>query len=174
MGSVQTFVFFFFHGATSSSRPRHPNYQGFTITLRHTTLGTCPLEEWSAHRRDLYLTTHNTHDNHATGAIRTRNPSKPAAADSRLRPHGHWDQLNICGYVWHICTMCTDESLTNRPVVFTVPAGLKTWTVGRRQVSTVSLSQNLLHVPHKFTCAPQLRTWRANTSNIPTNGMEQF
>jgi len=26
-----------------------------------TTLGRTPLDEWSARRRDLYLTTHNTH-----------------------------------------------------------------------------------------------------------------
>jgi hypothetical protein len=37
-------------------------FRGFTITLfRHTTLGKTPLEEGSARRRDLYLTTHNTH-----------------------------------------------------------------------------------------------------------------
>jgi hypothetical protein len=30
-------------------------------SLRHTTLGRTPLDEWSARRRDLYLTTHNTH-----------------------------------------------------------------------------------------------------------------
>jgi hypothetical protein len=41
--------------------PGHPHYRGFTITLRHTTLGRTPLDEWSARRRDLYLTTHNTH-----------------------------------------------------------------------------------------------------------------
>ena len=39
-------------------------YRGFTIKLRHTTLGRTPLDEWSARRRDLYLTTHNTHDRH--------------------------------------------------------------------------------------------------------------
>ena len=31
-------------------------------TLRHTTVGRTPLDEWSARRRDLYLTTHNTHN----------------------------------------------------------------------------------------------------------------
>jgi hypothetical protein len=36
---------------------RRPDFQ---ITLRHTTLGRTPLEEWSARRRDLCLTTHNT------------------------------------------------------------------------------------------------------------------
>jgi hypothetical protein len=35
---------------------------GFTITLfRHTTVGRTPLDEGPARRRDLYLTTHNTH-----------------------------------------------------------------------------------------------------------------
>jgi hypothetical protein len=33
----------------------------FTITLRHTTVGRTPLDEGTARRRDLYLTTHNTH-----------------------------------------------------------------------------------------------------------------
>ena len=31
-------------------------------TQRRTTVGRTPLDEWSAHRRDLYLTTHNTHN----------------------------------------------------------------------------------------------------------------
>jgi hypothetical protein len=35
-------------------------FRGFTITLRHTTLGRTPLDEWPTRRRD-YLTTHNTH-----------------------------------------------------------------------------------------------------------------
>jgi hypothetical protein len=37
-------------------------FRGFTITLfRHPTLGRTPLDEGPARRRDLYLTTHNTH-----------------------------------------------------------------------------------------------------------------
>jgi len=31
-------------------------------TQRRTTVGRLPLDEWSARRRDLYLTTHNTHN----------------------------------------------------------------------------------------------------------------
>ena len=31
-------------------------------TQRHITVGRTPLDEWSARRRDLYLTTHNTHN----------------------------------------------------------------------------------------------------------------
>jgi hypothetical protein len=31
-------------------------------TQRHTTVGSTPLDEWSARRSDLYMTTHNTHN----------------------------------------------------------------------------------------------------------------
>jgi hypothetical protein len=53
--------FRFFHGTTAPCGPGPPHYRGFIITLRHTTLGRTPLDEWSARRGDLYLTTHNTH-----------------------------------------------------------------------------------------------------------------
>jgi len=53
--------FFFCHGATAPSGPRPPHYRGFIITLRHTTLGRTPLDEWLVRSRDCYLTTHNTH-----------------------------------------------------------------------------------------------------------------
>jgi hypothetical protein len=52
---------YFFNGLTAPSGPGPPHYRGFKITLRYTTLGTTLLEECSAHHRDLYLTTHNTH-----------------------------------------------------------------------------------------------------------------
>jgi hypothetical protein len=66
-------------------------------TKGRTTVGRTPLEEWSARRRDLYLThtQHSQHTNiHALGGIRTRNPSRRATADPRLRPLGHWDRLS--------------------------------------------------------------------------------
>jgi hypothetical protein len=51
---------------------RYPLCWSFAITFtRHTTFGRTPLDEWSARRRDLYLTTHNTHN---------RQPSMPPAA----------------------------------------------------------------------------------------------
>ena len=82
------------HGATVPSGPRPPQYRGFTITLRRTTLGRASRDEWSVRRRDLYLTTHDTHetDFHALGGIRKRNPSIRAAAVPHLRPRGHWDR----------------------------------------------------------------------------------
>jgi len=33
-------------------------------SVRQTTLGRTPLDEWSDRRRDLYLTTHNIHNKH--------------------------------------------------------------------------------------------------------------
>jgi len=36
-------------------------FKGLIITFRRTTLGRTPREEGSVRRRDLYLTTHNTH-----------------------------------------------------------------------------------------------------------------
>jgi hypothetical protein len=43
---------------------------------------------------DLYLTTQQTNI-HAPGGIRTHNLSRQAAADQRLRPRCHWDQLTF-------------------------------------------------------------------------------
>jgi hypothetical protein len=64
-------------------------------TQRRTTVGRIPLDDWSARRRDLHLTTHNTRnrDIHAPSEIRTHNLSRRAAADLCLRPRGHWDRL---------------------------------------------------------------------------------
>jgi len=40
--------------------PKPPHW-GFEITFRYTAIGRTPPGQWSARRRDLYLTTHNTH-----------------------------------------------------------------------------------------------------------------
>ena len=56
-------------------------------TQRRIAVGRTPLNEWSARRRDLYLTTHNIHNR-----IRTHTLSRRAAADLRLRPRGYRDR----------------------------------------------------------------------------------
>ena len=71
------------------SGPGPPHYQGYMIALTHTTPGRAPLDEWSARRTDLYLTTHNTPPH---VGIRTHNPGKRAGVDPRLRMRGHWDR----------------------------------------------------------------------------------
>jgi hypothetical protein len=98
-GVLARAMFFFSYGSTAPRGPRPPLFfffRGFAIThIRHTTLGRTPLDEGSARRRDLYLTTqqHSQEtDIHASGGIRTHDPSKRAAVDPRLRRHGHWDR----------------------------------------------------------------------------------
>jgi len=59
---------------------------------RRTTVCRTPLDEWLARRRDLYLTTHNTHKRQTS--IRNHKLNRRAAADLRLRPRGHWDRQN--------------------------------------------------------------------------------
>jgi hypothetical protein len=66
-------------------------------TQTHTIVGRTPLDEGSARRRDLYLTTHEHSQDtniHAPGGIRTHDPSMRSAADPSLRPRRRWDQLN--------------------------------------------------------------------------------
>jgi len=46
-------------GGGEISGPVSPCYGGFTITLRYTTLGRTPLDEWWSQCEDLFLTTHN-------------------------------------------------------------------------------------------------------------------
>jgi len=55
-------IIFFFRGETAPSGARPSHYRRFTITLRNTIPDRTPLDEGSARRRELYLTTHNTHN----------------------------------------------------------------------------------------------------------------
>jgi len=57
--------YFFLPWRNSHSRPRSLHYRGFIVTLRHITVGRTPLDERSALRTDLYLTTHNTYKRHS-------------------------------------------------------------------------------------------------------------
>ena len=55
-------LFFFYFGTTAPQRTMASSLTRFPDHTRRTTVGRTPLYEWSARRRDLYLTTHNTHD----------------------------------------------------------------------------------------------------------------
>jgi len=120
---VIIFVNFFVCGATVPSGPGPPQCRDITITFRHTKLGRTPLDEWSARRRDLYRTTHNTHTPCPCG-IRTRNPSKQTAEDPLLRPRDQWDrELLIILYhiirdklpaVLVVCETKAERIFTNR------------------------------------------------------------
>jgi len=62
-------------------------------TQRRTIVGSNPLDEWSARRRDLYLTTpkHKCRRRYSSSNLRRR-----AAADLRLRPRGHSNRRTHC------------------------------------------------------------------------------
>jgi hypothetical protein len=77
---------FFSNGPTAPGGPEPPQYRDFTITLRHTTLGTTPLDEWSVRRRDLYLTTHNTLKRQTSMLRRDSNPQSQHAKGRRPTP----------------------------------------------------------------------------------------
>jgi hypothetical protein len=76
---------FLFHGMTAPSGPGPPHCRAFTPTLIHTTLSRTPLDEWSARRRDLYLTKHNTHKRQTSMLSAGFEPAIP----ERERPQTH-------------------------------------------------------------------------------------
>ena len=55
---------FFFIWHNSHQWARVSSFMRFLDHTWHTTVGRTPLDELLAHHRDLYLTTHNTHDRH--------------------------------------------------------------------------------------------------------------
>ena len=87
----------FYHGTTAPSGPGPPHYWGLTITLRHTTLGSTHLDEWSARRRDTCLSTDTTlaTDRHPY-LLRVPNPRSQQASG---RPRDHWDRVLFIYYI---------------------------------------------------------------------------
>jgi hypothetical protein len=76
---------FIFHGATAPSGTGPSYYRCFTITIRHTTRSRTFLDEWSARRTDLYLTTHSTHKRQTSMPTVGFEPATPASE----RPETH-------------------------------------------------------------------------------------
>jgi hypothetical protein len=110
--------------------------RGFTITLRHTTLGRTPLDEWSARRRDLYLTTHNTRDRHPCPRRDSNPQSQQAATDRRLRPRGHWDRLwmnfTVTQFPSHVSSSpfaVSVHTITNLPLFLSMSCSFVLWPV---------------------------------------------
>ena len=91
---------FFSHGAKTPSEAWHPNCRDFTITFNgHTTLGRTLLDEWSAPRIDLYLTTHNTHKRQASMPPAGLQPELPASE----RPQTQALERAATGIGWRKC-----------------------------------------------------------------------
>jgi hypothetical protein len=72
-----------------------PHCRRFTITIRRITLGRIPLDEWSVRRRDLCLTTHNTHKRQSSVLSEGLEPAIPPSwrpQSHALLLRGHWDR----------------------------------------------------------------------------------
>ena len=83
-------VFFVCCGAATKRGSWPPHSWGFLDHIqRRTTVGRTPLDEWSARRRDLYLTTHNTHKRQTS--IRPWWDSNPRSQQAS----GHWDRPSM-------------------------------------------------------------------------------
>jgi hypothetical protein len=74
------------HCTIAHSGPRPLRYRCFMITLRHTTLNRTPPDEWSVRRRDIPLTTHNTHNRQTSMSWWDSNPRFQEASDCRPTP----------------------------------------------------------------------------------------
>jgi len=92
------YLAFFLPWRNNHSRSRPSRCRGFTITLRHTTLGSTPLDEWSARRRDLYLNTFNTQKRQTSIPPRDSNPQSRQAS-------GNWNRHVFDAENWS-CFMC--------------------------------------------------------------------
>jgi hypothetical protein len=86
-------------------------------TQTQTTLGTTPLDEWSARRRDLYLTTHNTHKRQTSMPPVGFEPAIPASE----RPQTHILDRAATGIGSPWLAWCNYVHST--PFLVTVPSG---------------------------------------------------
>jgi len=69
----------FFYGTTVPSGPGLLRNRGCTITLRHIIHGRTLLDEWSARRIEIYLTTHKTHKRQTSLTQVGFEPATPAS-----------------------------------------------------------------------------------------------
>jgi hypothetical protein len=120
---------YFFHGTTAHHGPGPPLCRVLKITT-HTTLDRAPLDERSARRRDLYLTTNNSQKRRTSKpaeGIRTCNTSKWAAVDVSVRAttgivtmHLN-NKLQLNGFTTRMPTHCNVT-----PETYTSTRGLRT------------------------------------------------
>ena len=125
------------------SRPRPLHYRGFMITLRHTKLGRTILDESSARRRDLYLTTHNTHN---------RQTSMPPTGFQPMIPASKWPQNHVL-----------DHAATGIGVMLNYEYYyLNSWI-------TVVINRTIYCDVHEHCLLPALRTCEIYVTKINSN-----
>jgi len=95
---MDTFTFFYLEQQPPLPPPPHwARASSFTRfldrTQRRTTVGRTPLDEWSARHRDLYLTTHNSHNRQTSMPPVGFEPTIPAGE----RPQTHASDRAVTG-----------------------------------------------------------------------------
>ena len=138
----------------------------------HTTFGRTPLDEWSARRRDLYLTIHNTHNREeptvsANERPQTAWPQGPAVDTVRVsnkdcQQQSGWDETkrsrmshkhDVCGLSTTLCIVCSCCSLRH-------PLWLQWW---QQHVNTKLLTQQWICY---FLFADLFYWWRWRTAGL--------
>ena len=86
MSYIYTYIYMYIY-------MEHPFLMFLDHTQRRSTVGRTPLDEWSASRRDLYLTTHDTHN---------RQISMPPVGFEPKISAGEWPQAArlLTSWVW--------------------------------------------------------------------------
>ena len=98
---IDVSFFFLSCGAAVPSEPGPPHSRGFFTTKRRTTVVRTLLDGWSARRRNLYLTTHNTHNRQTSMPLvgfETTISADERPLDLSLLSRGHWDRQ-----YWYTC-----------------------------------------------------------------------
>jgi hypothetical protein len=85
-GEIKVNQKYFSCGSSIQFRVMDSPYVASRSVIGHTALGRNPLDDWSALRIDLYLTTHNTHN---------RKTFKPPAGFEPPIPGGEWPQIHV-------------------------------------------------------------------------------
>jgi hypothetical protein len=92
---ASVFFFFFYPAFTTLYQSEPPHSRGFEITHKDAqqSVGLLWTSDQPVAETSTWRHTQNSQRTtiHALGRILTRNPSKPSAVDTRLRPLGHWD-----------------------------------------------------------------------------------
>ena len=100
---TQVSYFFIFGTTAPPPPPQWAKASSFTRFLDRTqwrtTVGKTPLDEWLARRRDLFLTTHNTHNRQTAVGIEPTILAGELLQTYALDPRGHWGRLFYFTYV---------------------------------------------------------------------------
>jgi len=141
--------------------PQWARTSSFTRFLDHTkrctTVDRTPLEEWSARRRDLYLTAHNTHNRQTSMPLAAFEPTIWACEwpqTHALRPRCHWDRRlrhiaceNRCGFLSDMLTLEDKGTMLLRNVGNQLPSDTASYL---KNVILIYLLTYLLHGAESF------------------------